>query len=117
MPQSQERISMTNSHSRTGTVLGVLLLLTFAMLNSGCAKDSYAAKGAAEGAQTGAIAGAVGGMVTAMIFGGNVLEAGRLVGGVPLHADFVGARRWPRNEAGGRHELAVARFDPEEVCI
>ena len=43
---------------------------------SGCASDSYAAKGAAEGATTGAVAGAVGGMVTALVFGGNVAEAG-----------------------------------------
>lgn len=42
----------------------------------GCASDSYAAKGAAEGATTGAVAGALGGMVTALVFGGNVAEAG-----------------------------------------
>ncbi len=43
---------------------------------AGCASDSYAAKGAGEGATTGAVAGAVGGMVTALVFGGNVAEAG-----------------------------------------
>ena len=43
---------------------------------TGCASDSYASKGAAEGATTGAVAGAVGGMVTALVFGGNVAEAG-----------------------------------------
>jgi hypothetical protein len=43
---------------------------------AGCASDSYASKGAAEGATTGAVAGAVGGMVTALVFGGNVAEAG-----------------------------------------
>jgi hypothetical protein len=42
----------------------------------GCASNSYAAKGAGEGATTGAVAGAVGGMVTALVFGGNVAEAG-----------------------------------------
>jgi hypothetical protein len=67
---------MTSFQSRAGTALGVLLVLVVAMLNSGCAKDTYAAKGAAEGAKTGAIAGAVGGMVTAMIFGGDVVGAG-----------------------------------------
>jgi len=53
-----------------------LLIAAGATINSGCASDSYAAKGAAEGATTGAVAGAVGGMVTALIFGGNVAEAG-----------------------------------------
>lgn len=46
-----------------------------AVLASGCASDSYAAKGAAKGGTTGAVAGAAGGMVTALIFGGNVGEA------------------------------------------
>jgi hypothetical protein len=45
------------------------------LLNSGCASDSYAAKGAAQGAGTGAMAGAVGAAATALIFGGNVGEA------------------------------------------
>ena len=45
-------------------------------MTAGCASDSYAAKGAGEGATTGAVAGAVGGMVTALVFGGNVAEAG-----------------------------------------
>ena len=67
---------MSNVQINAGTALGVLFSLSLVMLSSGCAKDSYAAKGAAEGAKTGAIAGAVGGMVTSMIFGGNVLEAG-----------------------------------------
>jgi hypothetical protein len=58
--------------------IGLMYLLLFAgcMLISGCATDSYAAKGAAEGGTTGAVAGAVGGMVTALIFGGDVAEAG-----------------------------------------
>jgi hypothetical protein len=67
---------MSNIQRNARTALGVLFVLSLAMLNSGCAKDTYAAKGAAEGATTGAIAGAVGGMVTAMIFGGNVVDAG-----------------------------------------
>jgi hypothetical protein len=45
-------------------------------MTAGCASDSYASKGAAEGATTGAVAGAVGGMVTALVFGGDVVEAG-----------------------------------------
>ena len=47
-----------------------------AAITTGCASDSYAAKGAAEGATTGAVAGAVGGMVGALVFGGDVVEAG-----------------------------------------
>ena len=42
---------------------------------AGCT-GSEASRGAAEGAGTGAMAGAVGGMVTALVFGGNVAEAG-----------------------------------------
>ena len=76
MAHIQERILTTDFRSRAGIAWGFLFVLTSALLNSGCAKDTYAAKGAAEGAKTGAIAGAVGGMVTSMIFGGNVLEAG-----------------------------------------
>jgi hypothetical protein len=45
-------------------------------VTTGCASDSYAAKGAAEGATSGAVAGAVGGMVSALVFGGNIAEAG-----------------------------------------
>jgi len=67
---------MSTFQSNARTAFGILILLSLAVLNSGCAKDTYAAKGAAEGAKTGAIAGAVGGMVTAMIFGGNVVDAG-----------------------------------------
>lgn len=55
--------------------LASLLLLGIAMQVSGCASDSYAARGAGQGATTGALAGAVGGMATALIFGGNVGEA------------------------------------------
>lgn len=63
----------------TRAISGVICGLTIALAAgavSGCASDSYAAKGAAEGATTGAVAGAVGGMVTALVFGGNVAEAG-----------------------------------------
>jgi len=55
--------------------LSLLIILSFAVQISGCASDSYAAKGAGKGATTGALAGAVGGMATALIFGGDVGEA------------------------------------------
>lgn len=42
---------------------------------SGCASDSYAAKGATKGATTGAVSGAVGGIFTALVFGGDPAEA------------------------------------------
>lgn len=67
---------MTESIHRVLTALACLSLAASAALLSGCASDSYAAKGAAEGATTGAVAGAVGGMFTALVFGGNVAEAG-----------------------------------------
>lgn len=42
---------------------------------TGCASDSYAAKGAGKGATTGAVSGAVGGIFTALVFGGDPAEA------------------------------------------
>ncbi len=51
-------------------------LLAIALLGvtlAGC--GTYAGKGAAQGAGTGAIAGAVGGAVTALVFGGDPVEA------------------------------------------
>jgi hypothetical protein len=54
---------------------GMLLVVGAMLCVSGCASDSYAAKGASKGAGTGAIAGAVGAAATALIFGGNVGEA------------------------------------------
>jgi len=59
-------------------LVGILysVFVAGAAVTAGCASDSYAAKGAAEGATTGAVAGAVGGMVTALVFGGDVVEAG-----------------------------------------
>jgi len=66
---------MPNSHScfyyrSVVPVLGIALL---ALVVAGC--GSYAGKGAAQGAGTGAIAGAVGGAVTALVFGGDPVEA------------------------------------------
>ena len=59
-------------------VLGVFHIVVAAIVFaiSGCASGSYAAKGAGKGAPPGAVAGAVGGMVTALVFGGDVAEAG-----------------------------------------
>ena len=58
--------------------IGVLVVATFlaSTLLSGCASESSAAKGAQRGAATGAASGAVGGIVSALLFGGNVAEAG-----------------------------------------
>ena len=113
---------MSNVQSNARTALSVLFLLTLAMLNSGCAKDSYAAKGAAEGAKTGAIAGAVGGMVTSMIFGGNVLEAGAraavfgassgaVVGGMAGSSVDKQTSAPPAAPADPQNELAQMRDD------
>lgn len=55
--------------------IGALFVMSAMLGSSGCASDSYAAKGAAKGGGTGALAGAVGAAATALIFGGNVGEA------------------------------------------
>ncbi len=61
---------------------GLLTALTYVLVTAGftfttgCASGSYAAKGATQGATTGAMAGAVGGMISALVFGGDVVEAG-----------------------------------------
>ncbi|MDJ0928422.1 MAG: hypothetical protein QNJ73_12340 [Gammaproteobacteria bacterium] len=52
------------------------LLAASVLSASGCASDSYAAKGAVQGASVGAVSGAVGSMVGALVFGGNVVDAG-----------------------------------------
>ena len=59
----------------TARTLVLALFTIMAGWISGCASDSYAAKGATQGAATGAVAGAVGGMMSALIFGGNVGDA------------------------------------------
>ncbi len=66
---------MSQHTPRPITYFSILILMLFAVQISGCATDSYAAKGAARGAGGGALAGAVGGMATALIFGGDVGEA------------------------------------------
>lgn len=60
---------------KLGHIAAVPVLVLCALTISGCASDSYAAKGAAKGAGTGALAGAVGAAATALIFGGNVGDA------------------------------------------
>jgi len=50
------------------------LLLVVASIVAACGANAQ--RGAAEGGATGAVAGAVGGMVSALVFGGNVAEAG-----------------------------------------
>jgi hypothetical protein len=45
---------------------------------SGCASDSYAAKGAKQGAAQGAAAGAVGGLISALVFGGDPVDRAAL---------------------------------------
>ena len=67
---------MTGNIRRLLTAFLGMLVTVGVTLSTGCASDSYAAKGAAEGATTGAVAGAVGGMVSALLFGGNIAEAG-----------------------------------------
>lgn len=58
-------------------IRGLLTVLTYVLVTAGltfttgCASDSYAAKGATQGATTGAMAGAVGGMISALVFGGD----------------------------------------------
>lgn len=60
----------------TGTrIVMAAVLLGLAVIVSGCASDSAAARGAATGGGTGAVSGAVGGVVGALVFGGNPAEA------------------------------------------
>ena len=67
---------MTHDIRRLTTAFLTMLLTAGVTLGTGCASDSYAAKGAAQGATSGAVAGALGGMVTALVFGGDIAEAG-----------------------------------------
>ncbi len=60
---------------RVRVLVSACVATSVILFASGCASDSYAAKGASKGAGTGALAGAVGAAATALIFGGNVGEA------------------------------------------
>ena len=53
----------------------VLVIVGLVTQLTGCASDSYAAKGAGKGATTGAVSGAVGGIFSALVFGGDPAEA------------------------------------------
>lgn len=66
-------MSITRSFAfMRGPVTGFCVALLVVSI-AGC--ETYAGKGAAKGAGTGAIAGAVGGAVTALVFGGDPVEA------------------------------------------
>jgi len=60
----------------TRTVTGAAMVVMACAVIVACSSGSQASKGAKQGATTGAIAGAVGGMATALVFGGNVADAG-----------------------------------------
>ncbi len=105
---------------RFGHIIAVLMLALCAFTVSGCASDSYAAKGAAKGGGTGALAGAVGGAATALIFGGNVGEAaargavyggasGAVVGGL----SGAEADRRVAEQERAEYERRVAEFREE----
>ena len=84
---------------------------------TGCASDSYAAKGAQRGAATGAVSGAVGGMVGALVFGGDVVDAGvrgAVVGGsVGATAGAMSGAQRDKAEAERRAQTQQA--DAERV--
>ena len=67
---------MTGTFRKLFPTFVCIFIVTGLANTGGCASGSYAAKGAGEGATTGAVAGAVGGMFTALVFGGDVAEAG-----------------------------------------
>ena len=99
------------AHDSRPEISALALLVTIAMaFVSGCASDSYAAKGAAQGAGTGALAGAVGAAATALIFGGNVGEAaarGAVYGGTSgaVVGGMAGAQTDSRVEEQERVEM------------
>lgn len=108
---------MTN---KLGHTVAVSALVLCALAVSGCASDSYAAKGAAKGGGTGALAGAVGGAATALIFGGNVGEAaarGAVYGGASgaVVGGLSGAEtdRRAAEQERAEYERRVAEFREE----
>jgi len=66
-------MSMTGSTASTRALARLLAIASLVVAVAGC--QTSAGKGAAEGAGTGAIAGAVGGAITALVFGGDPVEA------------------------------------------
>lgn len=63
------------ANQRSRTLAAAVIAFCFVTWLTGCAGDSYTAKGAGRGAAGGAAAGAVGGLVTALVFGGDPAEA------------------------------------------
>ena len=55
-------------------MLVTIVVVCLSLQITGCASDSYTAKGAKRGATTGAVAGAVGGLVSGLVFGGDPVE-------------------------------------------
>lgn len=111
---------MSQHTPRPITYLSILILMLFTVQISGCATDSYAAKGAARGAGGGALAGAVGGMATALIFGGDVGEAaarGAVYGGATgaVAGGMSGARvdKQVTAQEQAEREKAVTKFRDE----
>ena len=66
-------MSMPYSYLFTHAAAKLLAIALLGVTLAGC--GTYAGKGAAQGAGTGAMAGAVGGAVTALVFGGDPVEA------------------------------------------
>lgn len=100
--------------------LTVLSCASVLAITAGCASDSYATKGAVQGATGGAVAGAVGGMVSALVFGGDVLDAGArgaVYGGATgaVAGGIAGSRQDKEVAAReqARREAEVARFRAE----
>lgn len=66
-------MTFATSRETARALPGRFAIAFLAAIIAGC--GTYAGKGAAQGAGTGAIAGAVGGAVTALVFGGDPVEA------------------------------------------
>ena len=67
---------MTGDKGLFCSVARIAIVVMACAIVVACSSGSQASKGAKQGATTGAVAGAVGGMVTALVFGGNVADAG-----------------------------------------
>jgi hypothetical protein len=106
---------------RRGLLVGLLYigLAVSVTVSTGWA-GKKAAKGAAQGATTGAAAGAVGGMMMALVFGGNVAEAGArgaVYGGTSgaVAGGMSGARADKADEEReqAEREAELAKFEKE----
>lgn len=106
--------------TRLESFIAIPVFVLWALLSSGCASDSYAAKGAARGAGSGALAGAVGAAATALVFGGNVGDAaargavyGATTGAVVGGLSGAEADRRVAEQERAEYERRVARFREE----